>query len=97
MRSAGRRLLWWSRHAEAAVNALLDKLPAMYPDVFTTRPDYLGVQALSASSVDLKVVAKVDETVIYKDQRLMNRELKICLDEAGIEIPFPQVVVHKGD
>lgn len=82
--------------AEDAINALLDRLPTMYPDVFVDRPDYVGVQALSASSVDLKVVAKVDEALLYKAQRLMNRELKLCLDEAGIEIPFPQVVVHKG-
>lgn len=83
--------------AEKAIEALLNALPTMYPDVFVYRPDYVGVQALSASSVDLKVVAKVDETVIYKAQRLLNRELKLCLDEAGIEIPFPQVVVHKGN
>lgn len=83
--------------AEKAVEALLDRLPAMYPDVFAIRPDYVGVSALAPSSVNLKVVAKVDETVIYKAQRLLNRELKICMDEARIEIPFPQVVVHKGE
>lgn len=82
--------------AEAAIENLLERLPQMYPDVFVEKPDYVGVQTLGASSVNLKVVAKVDETVIYKAQRLLNRELKLCLDAADVEIPFPQVVVHQG-
>ena len=82
--------------AEAAVNALLDRLPGMYPNVFQIRPEYSGVENLGASSVDLKVIAKVDENQLYRARRLLNRELKLCLDEAGIEIPFPQVVVHQG-
>ena len=39
---------------------MLARLPEMYPDVFTNTPTYGGVQALSASSVDLRIVAKVD-------------------------------------
>lgn len=83
--------------AEKAVSELMDRLPMMYPDVFKIKPEYAGVESLSASSVDLKVTAKVDETKVYAARRLLNRELKICLDEANIEIPFPQVVVHKGE
>ena len=59
-------------------------------------PEYSGVEGLSASSVDLRVIAKVDEAQLYRARRFLNRELKLCLDEAGIEIPFPQVVVHQG-
>lgn len=81
--------------AEAAVKGLLARLPEMYPDVFKDRPEYSGVEELGASSVDLKIVAKVDEAMVYHARRLLNRELKLALDEAGIEIPFPQVVVHQ--
>lgn len=83
--------------AEAAIDGLLRRLPQMYPAVFVATPEYSGVESLSASSVDLKVVAKVDEAQLYKARRLLNRELKLCLDEAGVEIPFPQVVVHQGE
>ena len=55
------------------------------------------MQALDASSVNLRFIAKVSESDIYKAARLMNREFKIGMDEAGIEIPFQQVVVHQGD
>lgn len=84
------------KQAEEAINALMQRLPELYPQVFYTAPIYLGVQDLSSSSVDLRVAAKVDEPNIYMARRLLNRELKLCLDEAGIEIPFPQVVVHQG-
>ena len=85
------------KKAEDVVNDLLSMLPEMYPDVFTSTPTYGGVQALSASSVDLRIVAKVDETQLYRAQRLLNRELKLALDAGGIEIPFTQVVVHQAN
>ena len=82
--------------AEQVVGELLTQLPKMYPDVFTHMPTYSGVQSLSASSVDLRVVAKVDETEVYHARRLLNRELKLAFDRSGIEIPFNQVVVHQA-
>ena len=82
--------------AEQVVGELLTQLPKMYPDVFIHTPTYSGVQSLSASSVDLRVVAKVDETEVYHARRLLNRELKLALDRGGIEIPFDQVVVHQA-
>ena len=82
--------------AESVVKALCEKLPGMYPDLFRQPPRYMGVENLNESSVDLRVVADVDEAKIYDARRAMNRELKLALDEAGIEIPFPQVVVWQG-
>ena len=82
---------------ETTLKAIAATLPGKYPEVFHTEPEYLGVQALDASSVNLRFIAKVSEGDIYKAARLMNREFKIGMDEAGIEIPFQQVVVHKGD
>ena len=82
--------------AEEAVRALLQTMPEKYPNLFQEIPTYAGVDELSDSSVDLKILAKVKETNIYGARRDLNRELKLALDEAGIEIPFPQVVVWQG-
>ena len=82
--------------AEKVINALLDTLPEKYPQMFPTRPNYMGVENLSDSSVDLKVTAEVHESNIYNARRILNRELKLALDAGGIEIPFPQVVVWQG-
>lgn len=59
-------------------------------------PFYKGVQRLSNSSVDLRVVGYVEELKKYQTVRDLNRELKILFDKNGIEIPFPQVVVHQA-
>ncbi len=82
--------------AEKVIDELCEELPGKYPKYFPKKPQYMGVEDLSSSSVDLKVVADVDESNIYMARRILNRELKLALDAGGIEIPFPQVVVWQG-
>lgn len=83
--------------AEAVIAEAMPKIQAKYPDIFEHGLQYAGVQSLSTSSVDLRVLARVSEANIYKGRRLLNREMKLAFDEAGIEIPFPQLVVHKAE
>lgn len=81
---------------EKVLNTILTELPEQHPDKFPEVPSYLGVQSLSASSVDLRVCAKVAESNLYAATRIMNREIKIGFDRAGVEIPFQQVVIHQA-
>ena len=83
-------------HAEKVLNAILDKIPEKYPDKFKKRPEYIGVQALDSSSVNLRVVAEVEEKDVFAAARVINREIKTGFDAAGVEIPFQQVVVHQA-
>ena len=83
--------------AEKVIQKTVERLPQERPDVFPSVPKYLGVDSLGSSSVDLKIVAEVKEQNIYTAKRIMNRELKLAMDEAGIEIPFNQIVVHQAD
>ncbi|MEG2192754.1 MAG: mechanosensitive ion channel family protein [Oscillospiraceae bacterium] len=82
--------------AEEVIGEILVQMPVMYPDVFKLVPTYGGVQELAASGVVLRVMAKVAEANIYKAKRLLNRELKLGLDRANIEIPFTQIVIHNA-
>ena len=82
---------------EEILKGIAAAMPAKYPGLFQAPPQYLGVQALDASSVNLRFIAKVKENDIYTAARTMYREFKIGMDEAGVEIPFQQVVVHQGD
>ena len=80
-----------------AYGADLLKAEKVITDMLQTLPQrYVGVETLNESSVDLKVIADVEEANIYMARRVLNRELKLALDAGGIEIPFPQVVVWQG-
>lgn len=79
---------------------IAENMPKMYEahkDIYLNQPKYLGVQQLADSSVVLRFSVDVDENNIFMAQRMLNRDLKLMLDENGFEIPFPQVVVHKGE
>lgn len=82
--------------AEAVLARCLDELWEKHQDILVEKPTYAGVQALADSAVVLRLLAKTKEENIFTVQRLLNRAAKLALDEAGIEIPFPQVVVHQG-
>ena len=82
--------------AEKTLAAILAALPKKYPATFAVAPEYVGVEALDSSSVNLRVVAEVAEADYFAAARLINREIKLGFDKAGVEIPFQQVVVHQA-
>ncbi len=53
-------------------------------------PQLLGVEALGADGITIRVTIKVRPGVQWGLQRALREALKAALDEAGIEIPFPQ-------
>ena len=60
-------------------------------------PIYQGVDELADSAVVVRVAAFVDERNRLSVRRALNRELKILFDKHGINIPFPQLVLHQAD
>ena len=82
--------------AESVVAKVSSKLFSENHDIFMKVPEYLGVQQLGDSGVTLRIAADVDEENIFIAQRMLNREIKLGFDKAGIEIPFTQIVVHKS-
>ena len=81
---------------EKVIAELLPGIKEKYPDIFVAVPKYSGVQELGESGVQLKFVAEVEEKNVFSAPRIMNREIKIAFDKAGIEIPFNQIVVHQA-
>ena len=79
---------------EEKIPALLEEIAAKHPDVFKSAPQYLGVQTLGGSSVDLRFVAEVGETDIYSGARILNHDLFVGFRKLGVECPFPQIDVH---
>ncbi len=57
---------------------------------------YDGVSALGASGVTLQFETNCFEADIFAVGRAMNGAIKNMFDQNGIDIPFPQIVVHNS-
>lgn len=56
----------------------------------------IGVQNLSDSSVDIRIVGETKPTENFGVEREVKKRAKLVLDKNKISIPYPQVVVHDG-
>ncbi|MBO4423101.1 MAG: mechanosensitive ion channel family protein [Clostridia bacterium] len=65
--------------AEEVVRGVTERMPTLYPELFPTQPRYVGVEEVGETSIELKVIADVEETNIYNARRMLNRELKLAL------------------
>ncbi|MFC0273073.1 mechanosensitive ion channel family protein [Metabacillus herbersteinensis] len=77
---------------ERVIRELLLELPEKYEDIVLP-PELLGVQNLAASEVVLRVVCEVEPMRHVHISRMIRKEVKIRLDEHGIEIPYPRIVM----
>lgn len=62
-------------------------------------PTLSGVQNLGADGIAIRLVAKTDPAEQWSTARELRKRIKNAMDEAGIEIPFPQRTVwlrHEG-
>lgn len=82
---------------EAVLLPALQEIYERNQNIFEEAPTYAGVEALADSAVVLRITAKVREENYFIGYRTLNRELKILFDNNHINIPFPQLVVHKGE
>lgn len=78
---------------EGIINKNLDKIREKIPEIIEG-PFYSGVEKLADSSVVLRVFARTEERKKKGVLRALNKEMKVLFDKNGIEIPFPQLVVH---
>lgn len=81
--------------AIAILQDVCDKYAAQDPNV-VDGPNVLGVQALGASDVVIRVLAKTENMQQWAVERNLRKAMKEALDANGIEIPFPhQVYIEK--
>ena len=59
--------------------------------------EVLGVISLNASGVTIRVVGKSKPMSQWKLERDLRKEIKIALDESGVEIPYPKTQLIKND
>jgi len=81
---------------ESILEAAFPKMYADHADVYLAEPRYLGLDSLADSGMVLKIGVNCLEKDVFGCKRKLNRDVRILFSENNIEIPFPQVVVHKG-
>ena len=59
-------------------------------------PKFLRVDKLGDSSVEVKIVGVTKPAKQWEVMGELRRRIKKAFDENGIEIPFPQIVIHKA-
>lgn len=84
------------RQLEALLQAELPQLYESHKDLFLEAPVYRGIEEFQDSGILLRFTVRVTEANVFSARRQLNRELKLLFDRHGIEIPFPQMVVHSA-
>jgi small conductance mechanosensitive channel len=78
----------------AKTKQILSDVVSQHPLVLKDQAITIGVNELAESSVNFVVrpwVNSADYWTVYFD---LNEQIKIALDDAGIEIPYPQLSIH---
>ncbi len=78
--------------AEQMIQEYLKTIENKYDEIVSP-PEVLGVQMLGSSDVMIRIVAETLPMNHIKIARVLRKEVKQYLDEHGIEIPYPRMVL----
>jgi len=67
-----------------------------FKDLVQEPPHFLRVNNFGDSSIEIKIVGKTAPMKQWQVKGELRKRIKIAFDKNGIEIPFPQMVVHKA-
>nr|WP_155112672.1 mechanosensitive ion channel family protein [Metabacillus mangrovi] len=84
------------QHVEEVIRDLLRVLPSKYEDMAAV-PELLGVQNFGASEITLRVICETAPMQHFYVSRMIRKEIKLMMDEHGIDIPFPRIVMYNRD
>ncbi|MBA2874343.1 mechanosensitive ion channel family protein [Thermaerobacillus caldiproteolyticus] len=79
--------------AEQVIRELLSELPEKYEDMVAP-PELLGIQNFANSEIVMRVTCETRPMRHWFVARALRKEIKLRLDEHGIEIPFPRLVLY---
>ncbi len=83
--------------AMAELKAIGEQLAKDWPDRVTEATNVQGVQALGDSAVTIRTLTRTAPGKQWEVARELRRRVFNAFKEKGIEIPFPQMVVHQKD
>jgi small conductance mechanosensitive channel len=81
---------------ERAEKVIKDSLKIMldqYEDLIKA-PELLGIQTMGATEVVLRIVAETFPMKQARIARVIRKDIKLLLDEQGIKVPPPRLVMY---
>jgi len=66
-----------------------------FKDLIIQAPQFLRVQAFADSAIVIKILGETQPSKQWEVAGELRKRIKITFDKEGIEIPFPQMVVHQ--
>lgn len=82
------------KKAEQLIDQFIGSLSDDYEELVAP-PTLIGVQDLSATEIVFRVTAETLPAMQWAFGRRFRKDLKLFLDENGIEIPYPKMAYHK--
>lgn len=85
-------------HVIKIVNSVGDELAndTEYKDFIITPPQFLRVNDFADSAIIIKILGDTKPLKQWEITGELRKRLKIAFDKEGIEIPFPQRVIHQA-
>jgi small conductance mechanosensitive channel len=68
----------------------------LFKESITKAPQFLRVDNFSDSSIEIKILGETLPLKQWDVTGELRKRLKIAFDREGIEIPFPQRVIHQA-
>ncbi|WML42465.1 mechanosensitive ion channel family protein [Neobacillus sp. PS3-40] len=82
--------------AERVISDILEKMPEQFEDIVNV-PELLGVQNIGPTEIVLRIVAETLPMKHFYIARMIRKEVKLHLDQNGIEVPLPRLVMYSKE
>ncbi|MDN4071436.1 MULTISPECIES: mechanosensitive ion channel family protein [Fictibacillus] len=79
--------------AQAIIEEVVREETPKYPEM-VAEPEVLGIQAVAAAEIVIRVTAEVLPMTHFKVARELKKAIKIRLDEEGIELPYQKLISY---
>ena len=86
------------QHVIDVINRTGNELAAdpAFKDSIISPPQFLRVDNFADSSIEIKIIGDTKPLKQWEITGELRKRIKIAFDKEGIEIPFPQRVIHQG-
>ncbi|RHW40452.1 mechanosensitive ion channel family protein [Neobacillus notoginsengisoli] len=82
--------------AEQVIREIIENIPLDNEDIVSP-PEFVGIQNFGPTEITVRVVAETKPMTHYGIARMLRKEIKLGLDEHGIDVPFPRVVMYSRE